>query len=471
MSLNKIMKTWNTLAFRLTLGYAGIFILSSLAIFVIFYALTTSTIQRRMDQHLINEVKEFTSMFALKGIEEVKCQMVLEAESEGVDKIFFHLANKKGEKIASTNMSSWENIEISGTVLARINDGEDPVFQTLSVPGRKFEVRIIYGLIGPEIILQIGESLEENALMSELFRELFATTIALIMIISALVGWFMARRALSGVDEVTRTALEISKGAFDRRVKVKAKGEEIKQLSNAFNRMLDRINELVTGMKEMTDNIAHDLKTPITRIRGLAELELNVGKSSDGCRDLAADTIEECDYILQMINTMLEISETEAGLAEYTKKEVNISEVIRGAYELFRPIAKNKGISLIKKVPDNAFVTGDMNGLQRMIVNILENAIKYTSFGGTVTISLHSDKGQTVITINDTGIGISEEDLPHIFKRLYRCDSSRAQSGFGLGLTLAVAVVHAHGGEIAAESTPGKGSTFTVSLPQGTHSP
>ncbi len=470
MSLNKIIKIWNTLAFRLTLGYAGIFIFSSLIVFVILYALTTSTIQRRMDQHLLNEIKEFASLLAIKGGEEVKSQIVLEAESEGVDKEFFRLINTKGEEIASTNMSSWENVDISRAVLARINDGEGPVFQTLPIPGHKYKVRIIYGLIGPETILQLGQSLEENAFLSELFGEVFGTTIALLMIISALVGWFMARRALSGVGEVTRTALEISKGSFDQRVKVKARGDEIKQLANAFNRMLDRIRELVSGMREMTDNMAHDLKTPITRIRGLAELELNVGKSNDRCQDLAADTIEECDYIMQLINTMLEISETEAGVAEPAKKEVDMAKVIRGACDLFRPIAENKGIKLISKFPNSAFVTGDISGLQRMIVNILENAIKYTSLGGTVTISLHNDKGQTIIAIHDTGIGISEEDLPNIFKRLYRCDSSRAQSGFGLGLTLAIAVARAHGGEINAESSPGKGSTFTVSLPQGHHS-
>ncbi len=466
MPLNKIIKTWNTLAFRLTLGYAGIFILSSLTVFVIFYALTTSTTQRRMDRQLLNEVKEFTSSLALNGVEEVKSEMVLEAESEGVDKTFYRLLNTKGEQIASTNMSSWENVDISRTVLARINDGEGPVFQTLSIPGRKYKVRIIYGLIGPEIILQLVESLEENALLAELFREVLGTTIALLMIISALAGWFMARRALSGVGEVTRTALDITKGAFDQRVQVRAKGDEIEQLSSAFNRMLDRIQELVTGMKEVTDNIAHDLKTPITRIRGLAESELNTGKSNDRCQDLAADTIEECDYIMQLINTMLEISETEAGVAEPAKKEVDMAKVIWGACDLFRPIAENKGIRLISKVPNSSYVSGDIHGLQRMIVNILENAIKYTDTGGTVSISLHNDNEQIVIAIHDTGIGISEEDLPHIFKRLYRCDSSRSQSGFGLGLTLAMAVARAHGGEITAASRPGEGSIFTVILPR-----
>ncbi len=472
MSSKKIIniKIGHTLAFRLSLWYAGIFILSSMVAFVIFYSITASTIQRSMDRQLLNEVKEFTSSLALNGVEEIKSEIVLEAESEGIDKMFFRLLNAKGEQIASTNMSSWGNVGIGKISLARINDGEGPVFETLTIPGRQFKARIIYGLIGPEMILQIGKSLEENTLPAELLREIFGTTIAFLVIVSALVGWFMARRALSGVGEVTRTALDITKGAFDQRAQVRAKGDEIEQLSIAFNRMLDRIQELVTGMKEVTDNIAHDLKTPITRIRGLAESNLNTGKSNDGCQDLAADTIEECDYIMQLINTMLEISETESGVAEPAKKEVAMAKVIWGACDLFRPIAENKGIRLIFEAHNSAFVSGDIRGLQKMIAHILENAIKYTDTGGTVSISLHNDNGQIVIAIHDTGIGISEEDLPHIFKRLYRCDSSRSQSGFGLGLTLAMAVAREHGGEITAASRPGEGSIFTVILPRASYS-
>lgn len=340
------------------------------------------------------------------------------------------------------------------------------MFETLSVPGRPHKVRTVYGAIGPGKILQIGQSLEDDARFLEAFREVFGTSMVVILFFSALIGWFMARRALSGVEEVTQTALDISKGAFDRRVQVRAKGDEIEQLASAFNRMLDRIHELMTGMREVTDHIAHDLKTPITRIRGLAESELNTGKSSDKCQELAADTIEECDYLLQMINTMLEISETEAGVAEFAKEEVDMVGVIRDTCELFRPIAENKGVRFISKLPNRALVLGDIHGLQRMIVNLLENAIKYTPSRGTVTISLHDDKGQIVMAIHDTGIGISEGDLPHIFKRLYRCDTSRSQPGFGLGLSLAMAVVRAHGGDITATSRLGEGSTFKVILPR-----
>ena len=284
---------------------------------------------------------------------------------------------------------------------------------------------------------------------------------------SAFIGWFMARHALMGVHELTETALEISKGALDKRVRVKGGGYEIKRLASVFNLMLEHIKTLLKSMRDVTDNIAHDLKTPVTRIRGIAESHLGTGGTADGSFDFAADTVEECDYLLQMINTMLDISEIEAGVHKIDKKKINMTEIIQKAVELFRPLAAEKGVTIIAKVPDSAVMYGVLNSLQRMIVNLLENAVKYTPPEGTVTISFNNDdKNRAVLSIQDTGIGISDDDIPHIFKRLYRCDTSRSQPGFGLGLSLAMAIARAHGGDIAASSQIGKGSTFTVTLPQ-----
>ncbi|OIN95192.1 MAG: hypothetical protein AUJ48_03730 [Deltaproteobacteria bacterium CG1_02_45_11] len=465
MFLKKILKIRHTLAFRLTLWYASTFTLSSFGAFLIFYIIISSIIQERTDQGLLNDLAEFSSILELKGDNSLAAEMNIEAESDGEGKIFFRLLDPKGDEIASSNMSSWRGVGIGRIALTRVLGGEHHAFETLSWQGQPHKARIVYGVIGPGKIMQIGRSLEDDARFLAAFREVFGTSMIGIMFFAALIGWFMAKRALSDVEEVTQAALDISKGAFDRRVRVRAKGDEIVQLATVFNRMLDRIYELVTGMREVTDNIAHDLKTPVARIRGLAESELNAGKSNDNSQNLAADIIEECDYLLQMIDTMLELSETEAGVAELAKEKVDIVGVIQGACELFSPIAENKSVSLISKAANRRFVSGDIRGLQRMIVNLLENAIKYTRPGGTVTISIHDADDQIVIAVHDTGVGISKDDLPHIFKRLYRCDTSRSQPGFGLGLSLAVAIAKAHGGDITVTSTPGEGSIFTVNLP------
>ena len=147
-----------------------------------------------------------------------------------------------------------------------------------------------------------------------------------------------------------------------------------------------------------------------------------------------------------------------------------MAEIIRDVHDLFHPIAQEKGVMLVPRIPDHVHVQGDLHGLQRMAVNLVENAIKYTPSGGTVTISLKEEHGDMLFAVQDTGIGISERDLPHIFRRRYRCETSRSESGFGLGLSLALAVARAHGGDITATSRPGEGSTFTVSIPKIPHS-
>jgi signal transduction histidine kinase len=326
------------------------------------------------------------------------------------------------------------------------------------------KARIVYGAVGTGRFLQIGFSLEDDARFLETFRKVFVPSIMIIMVFSTLIGWFMASHALAGLKGVTKTALDISEGAFEKRVQVHAKGDEIEQLAVAFNRMLDRIHDLVKGLREVTDDIAHDLRTPIARIRGLAEAELNAGKSGDESKKLAADTVEECDNLLHMINTMLEISETEAGIGQASKVQAELTQVIGEALDLFRPIAEEKNIHLVSQLPDRVIIRGNIHGLQRIVVNLLDNAIKYTPAGGTVSVSLRDENDPVEIVVHDTGIGISEEDLPLVFNRLYRCDSSRSQPGFGLGLSLALAVARAHGGNITATSQPGRGSTFTVTL-------
>ena len=466
MFLRKLIRLPKTLAFRLTLWYAGAFTVSSIIAFIVIYLLTTSIIQGRTDQELLEEVEEFSSLLELKGINEVKTQIDLETESDGVDKIFFRIISINGDELYSSNMSSWGNIGPGRIALKLLAEGTEYVYERLIIPGRRYEVRIVYADIGNGKILQIGRSLEEDDRFIEVFRDIFGLTIAVLMVFASLIGWFMARRALLGVEEVSRTAIEISKGAFERRVPVKLRGDEIDRLATTFNSMLDRINSLIAGMREMTDNIAHDLKSPVTRIRGIAEMTLTTGNSINEFEVMAANTIEECDRLLEMINTMLDISEAEAGAGKLSISKVDISKIVQNACELFQPIAENKGIIISCKAPEIFNVHGDKQRLQRLVANLLDNALKYTQSEGNVKVLVDGDKENVSISISDNGIGISGDDLEHIFKRFYRCDRSRSKSGIGLGLSLAQAIAQAHGGKITVSSKPGKGSEFKAILPR-----
>ncbi len=352
--------------------------------------------------------------------------------------------------------------------MRRLTGGEKQVLKTISLPNRKEKIRILYRRIGPGVFLQLGHSMEPYTRFYQAFKTIFVITMGLLVILSALTGWFMARRALSGVTAVTRTARQIADGALEQRVPVKTAGDEIDQMAVMFNRMLDRIQSLITGIRNMSDNIAHDLRSPITRIRGLAEVTLTTKTGLEGYTQMAASTIEECDGLLDMINSMLLISQSEAGASRLVSVSVNLTRLLADACELFQPAAEDKEVSLNCDLPEETPpLSGDVKLLQRMFANLLDNAIKYTPAGGRAQVTLQTRKqgGIVAVIIRDNGAGISFGDLPHIFNRFYRSDQSRSQTGTGLGLSLARAVARAHGGDIAVQSRLGQGSEFTVSLP------
>jgi heavy metal sensor kinase len=457
----------HTLAFRLTVWYAGIFTLSACLAFLFFYGLIISVMRQQADQDLLSEVRTFSSLLSAQGIEAVKQQAFLEAQAGGEQKVFFRLLYITGQVYSSSNMSYWSDIGISRAAVNRLLDDSRPVFDTVPIPDRRHKVRILYAVIGPGMILQVGRSMDNQTRIIEAFKKIFVTTMTGLFLLAVMVGWFMAKRALSGVERVTQTARRIAGGRMDERVPLQKKADEIDQLATTFNQMLDHIQKLVTEIKEMNDNIAHDLKSPITRIRGIAEVSLTTGSSVSDYENMAASVIEECDRLLDMITTMLIISKTEAGVNQIERKEINIAGVVREACELFGLSAEEKNVILVCDIPEEFWIHGDVRMVQRMIANLIDNAIKYTPSGGRIEVTVCSDHHQSIrLSVKDTGIGISAEDLPHIFERFYRCDPSRSQAGTGLGLSFARAVARAHGADITVASTPNEGSTFTVLLPK-----
>jgi heavy metal sensor kinase len=440
--------------------------MSALVAFCALYLVTSSVIQEHRHEDLLEDMEEFSTILATQGLDAVKTEMAREASSDGAENIFLRLLSNDGRELESTDMSLWRGVGPSTHALDNLKTGASHVFETLTLPEHEHPVRMVHGIIGPDTILQIGESLEEDEEFLAIFREVFLPIMAIMTLAAALMGWFMARRAMTGVEEVTQTAIEISKGAFDRRVPVKVRGDEIERLATTFNDMLDRISVLIREMREMTDNIAHDLRSPLARMRAASEMALTTS-SVDEHKTIAAGIIEECDRLLGMINTMLDIAEAESGAGELVSEEVDMADMIRRACELFQPIAENNSVTMTTELPDRCLVRGEPRKLQRMIANLLDNALKYTPSEGTVKVSLTLNKEQVTISVSDTGVGISEEDLPHIFKRFYTCNKrTQPQHGTGLGLSLVRAIARSHGGDVNVTSHPGKGSTFTVTLPR-----
>jgi len=457
------------LAFKLTLWYAGIFSISCFCALIVFYLATASVINRRTDLEILKDAKEFSSVYITKGISGVKAAMLIELESEGAGNMFLHLVDSKGEEFTIPSLSSWGDPDMGRSSINRVRGGAARFFETLVAPGRPYPFRVLTSSIAPGVIIQIGQSLEDDERLMRACREVLSITLGLIALLSALGGFLFARRALAGVGEVTKTAKEISKGAFERRVEVKGRGEEIDTLAETFNRMVEQIETLIRGMREMTDNIAHDLKSPITRIRGVAEITLTGGNLPKEFEFMSGSIVEECDRLLVMINAMLDISEAEAGVAKLAIEEVDMAQVVRDACDLFQPVAENNQVQVIQRLAEVATISGDKMKIQRAMSNLLDNALKYTPPGGTITASVQVEPDQVILSVSDTGSGISDRDLPHIFDRFFRGDRSRSLPGTGLGLNLTLAIARAHSGDVKVASVPGQGSTFTMTLPRTPH--
>ncbi|UCF90731.1 MAG: HAMP domain-containing histidine kinase [Desulfobacterales bacterium] len=462
MFFKKKPNVQNTLSFRLTILYAAIFALTSFVAFSIFYYRIRSVTMELMDLELTEEIEKYAFLMAAKGLQEVRSAVAEKLESENPKEEFYRLMTFNGDVLVSTDMSPWGAVDAAIHPAQFRGDETGHVFQSIPIPGKAHKARLVSAVIGPEVILQIGETLEDAEGYLDIFLGLFLVLVCSTVLFSMLIGWFLARRATSDMEEVTRTAEEIAHGAYDRRVPIKGQFEEIKRLGTTFNTMLDRIQNLLKSMKEINDNIAHDLRSPLARIRGIAEMTLLNQKQNTDCKEMAVSTMEECDSLIDMINTMLDITEAEAGVGETKKEEFDLNPLIVRACELFRPLAAEKKIDFRINLAEPLVFQGDRKKMQRIVTNVLENAIKYNTEQGIVGVSAATDNGDVQIVVEDTGIGISESDLPQIFQRFYRCDRSRSLSGVGLGLSLAKAYTESMNGTISVQSTLNHGSTFTL---------
>ena len=464
MFFEKINGFRRSLAFRLTILYMGIFTILIFVAFYIFYQATISKISARTDNEIGEELKECSLILESKGTEALNDLINDEVKSSGIDDIYFRLLTTEGEEILSSELGPWKELGIDSIILKNLTKNA-PVFQTIKLPTRKHKVRVIYGIVAPGKVLQIGHSLEDDERIFQDLGMLFSILIPIFIVLTSFGGWFMAKRSLASVEQVTQTAMAIADGAMEKRVPLTGRGDEIDRLSGIFNNMLERIQSLIAEMKEVTDNIAHDLRSPITRIRGLAEVTLISEKNLEEYQRMAGSTVEECDRLLGMINMMLEISETEAGVATLNLSEVNVSDLIEEACDLYQPLAEEKDMHIEINIPKQYHLSGDKGKLQRALANLLDNAIKYTPPGGKIIVSSAEVDKKIMLSVHDTGIGISQDEASRIFERFYRADKSRSVPGAGLGLSLVKAIVRSHGGEIMVNSSPGTGSTFTVSLP------
>jgi len=453
-----------TTTFRLTLWYLGVFSTLSLAVFMVVYVFLASHLHDQTDNEIMNMAKAFETLYEGHGVNALQAEFTREAASRGTGRVFFELLSSEEKLLATSDLSQWKGSEMLHLDAAAPSENK-AFFRTLSLPGQRHKVRVISKPATDGNVIMVGSTLEGDDILLERYRETFGTALVIMLVCGGFVGWLLARKAMSGVQRVTDTAARIGRHDLGRRVEITGEGEEINALVQAFNGMLERIESLLSELQQITDNIAHELRTPVTRIRGTAETTLKGGGNIAEYREMAASVIDGSDDLIEMINTMLTIAKTDSGVTRLNLVPLDIQEIVEEAAELFTPAAEDRGIDIhLSRPPQPVMLLGDRSGLQRVVANLLDNAVKYTRPGGLVTLFVETETADVKIAVSNTGAPIDAKDIPRVFERFYRCDKSRSTPGSGLGLSLALAIIRAHGGNITAKSTNTE-NTFTVSLP------
>jgi len=452
---------FQTLRFRSTLWHTLIFSGMALVIFAIAYQTASGQLLASLSADLEDTAVEFSDLYQSGGVISLREEVASESLSHDSGQFFARYINDKGEVAVISRPETW----LAGLPDPDINGGERQWFDVVVNAGGD-SARILTVHIEDGGWIQVGMSLHGyHAQLAQIIR-LFGWSLILVVIVGVLTGWWQVRHVLAGVDQVRRTAKEIGEGDLDRRLVLDGHGQELVELAGVFNTMLDRIQGLLGEMRDVSDHIAHDLRTPVARIRGLAESSLmKQGREAAATEEALAAIVEESDRLSAMINTMLEIAQTDSGVMQMDMATVDIAGLLREAHELFLPVAEDAGITMVldeDNVPME--LTGDASRLQRLIANLLDNAIKFTPAGGRIRCEVQRSGNAITLTVADTGIGVSVEAVPHIFERFYRGDNSRSTPGNGLGLSYAQSIARAHRGDIHIESQPGQGTTITVSF-------
>ncbi len=456
----------NTLGFRLTLWYASAFLTCLGVAFLGLYISLNSILNSHMDADLLEDIEEFQELFREHGVEKVLAEIEREMNSTDTGEVFFRLYDAKKNLLYSSDVTEWHGLDSATTLsLQKSLSSSESQLQTIRLPEQDYPARVVSGLISSSMTLQIGETLEKNEEIMELLRTVFGAMLLFGIPVASGVGWMIARKAVSGIQEVSRGAKAIEQGNLDHRVSVGAQGDEIQTLADTFNAMATQIKHVIQEMREMTDNIAHDLRSPLARIRAMSETVITERNFEADCTKMATETLKECDRLMHLINTTLDMAEFDAGVAKVDKTPIHLDQLLTDLVELFEPLAEAKPVSLKISLARNCQMVGDKHSLQRMIANLLDNAIKYTPGGGQVSIALEQIAHEFRLTVADTGLGIPLSDQPRVFDRFFRCDHSRSQEGCGLGLSFARSVARAHGGDITLRSETTKGSIFTSILP------
>jgi heavy metal sensor kinase len=316
-------------------------------------------------------------------------------------------------------------------------------------------------------IVQVATSLEEVEEALKTLLLILWITVPSALGFASLGGLFLANKALKPVDEITKTARMITSSSLNQRIKLKKTKDEIGRLAETFNDMISRLGRSFKQIRQFSADASHELRTPLTILKGEIEVGLRRRRRPEEYRKILDSNLEEVNHMTQIVDDLLFLSKADMGEIHLKKNRINLTGLISEVGTQVKVIAMAKNIRVHISNDSGVAVIGDRLRLRELLLNLVDNGVKYTPEGGEMRISVERDDGRVKLCVLDNGIGIAPEDQPHIFDRFFRVDKARSREagGSGLGLSICKWIVEAHGGEISVESGVGKGSIFTVTLP------
>ena len=453
-------------SFRLAWWYALVFLGSSLALVAVTYFLLAATLRRHDREIVQSKLVQFDVAYTRGGVDALTREMQRTQVAGPSGPLFVRIVGRRQDLVFVSMPERWREFDLDQLASQALSGEQE--WATVETGGEAGDLLEVLSVrLSDGTVFQVGKSTERRSDLLRRFRQVLLFNLASILVIGLVGGAVLTGFALQPVRALATTVERIMRtGRTDVRVPVQPAGDALGDLTTQVNTMLDRIDAVVAGMRGALDNVAHDLRTPMARLRSRAEGALASGDPV-ALRDALADCIEESDRIIAMLNTLMDISEAETGAMALRIEPTTLADLVDQTIELYEDVADDAGVELRAAVPADLQISVDRNRMRQALANLLDNAIKYTPRGGHVEISGAARPDGVRIRVADSGVGIPADELPRIWERLYRGDKSRSTRGLGLGLSLVKAIVGAHRGRITVESAPSRGSRFDIHLPAG----